>query len=99
MELVMRSVCTVVLALSGVLALTGSAWAGEPLAVTDVRAFLQKEVQRSKPDYIVYVPGHWNPSCQDNHNEHFLVFEGAGGRPHGVWDPNNATPDPANRRP
>ena len=41
----------------------------------DVQKHLQKELQRSQPDYVAYVPRHWDGSANDSHNEHFLVFE------------------------
>lgn len=71
--------------------------AGEPPGPTEVRAILQREAQRSRPDYIIYIPRHWDSSSQDSHNEHLLVFEG----PHrwlmAVWTQSLRQPGPANR--
>lgn len=66
-------------------------------SIVDVRAHLQTELQRSQPDYVVYVPGHYDPSCHDNHNEHFLVFGGPGGKMMAIWTQNVAKPGCANR--
>ncbi|MBI4581562.1 MAG: exo-alpha-sialidase [Planctomycetes bacterium] len=70
-------------------------YAGPPIA--DVGAHLEREVQRSRPDYVVYVPRHYDGTFHDNHNEHFLVFEGPGDRLMAVWTQNVAKPGCANR--
>lgn len=46
---------------------------------------LEKEVRRSKPDYVVYIPGSADGSTFDTGNEHFLVFDGPGGSLMAVW--------------
>ena len=37
---------------------------------------LKRELQRTDPDYIVYVPKSLDGSTFDTGNEHFLVFDG-----------------------
>ncbi len=70
-----------------------------PSAPTDaqVRAILQGELMRSAPDYIVYVPRHWDSSTRDSHNEHLLVFEGPRGWLMAVWTQAQTQPGPDNR--
>jgi len=46
---------------------------------------LNKELQRSKPDYVVYVPKSTDGSTFDTGNEHFLVFDGPDGSMMAVW--------------
>jgi hypothetical protein len=46
---------------------------------------LQRELQRSQPDYVVYVPKSVDGSTFDTGNEHFLVFEGPDGSLMAVW--------------
>ncbi len=46
---------------------------------------LKKEVLRSKPDYVVYVPRSEDGSTFDTGNEHFLVFDGPDGSLMAVW--------------
>ncbi len=53
--------------------------------ITDVKTHLQQELQKSKPDYICYVPGHWDGSTHDGLNEHFLVFDGPDRSMMAVW--------------
>jgi hypothetical protein len=50
-----------------------------------VQRQLQKELQRTDPDYVVYVPGHLDGSTNDGLNEHFLVFEGPDGSLMAIW--------------
>lgn len=59
--------------------------AGAATAQTDVQAILKRELRRSEPDYITYVPGHWDGSTKDGLNEHFLVFDGPDGSFMAVW--------------
>ncbi len=60
--------------------------AGRSAAQPDeVRRLLQRELRRSQPDYVVYVPGHYDGSTNDSHNEHFLVFEGPDRSLMAVW--------------
>ena len=54
---------------------------------------LQKELRRSQPDYIVYVPGSFDGSTHDGHNEHFLVFDGPDGSLMAIWTQNFNAPD------
>lgn len=65
--------------------------------ITDVTAHLRKELQRSEPDYVIYVPGHYDNYYHDNHNEHLLVFDGPGDKLMTVWTQNIAKPGCANR--
>jgi hypothetical protein len=46
---------------------------------------LCEELQRSKPDYVVYVPKSEDGSSFDSGNEHFLVFDGPDGSLMAVW--------------
>ncbi len=46
---------------------------------------LDTEVQRSRPDYVVYIPRSLDGSTHDTGNEHFLVFEGPDGSMMAVW--------------
>jgi len=51
----------------------------------DVQAILQREMARSEPDYVVYVPKSIDGSTFDTGNEHFLVFDGPDGSLMAVW--------------
>ena len=51
----------------------------------DVRAILEKEIQRTKPDYIVYCPKSVDGSTFDTGNEEFHVFDGPDGSLMAVW--------------
>ena len=46
---------------------------------------LKQEVQRTQPDYIVYVPNCQNETLADTGNEHFLAFDGPDGSLMAVW--------------
>ena len=46
---------------------------------------LAVELQRTKPDYVVYVPKSTDGSTFDTGNEHFLVFDGPDGSMMAVW--------------
>lgn len=46
---------------------------------------LDNEIQRTKPDYIVYRPKSVDGSTFDTGNEHFLVFDGPDGSLMAVW--------------
>lgn len=63
------------------------------------RELLQRELQRSQPDYVAFVPKHWDGSTNDSHNEHFLVFEGKGRTLMAVWTQTSGLPGlpPKNR--
>ena len=86
---VTRSICATLTAMT----LAGCA-ATETI---DVQSVLQHEVMRSRPDYITYVPGHWDGSTHDAHNEHFLVFDGPDGSMMAIWTQSIAKPGPKNR--
>jgi len=51
----------------------------------DVQATLQRELRRSQPDYIVYVPKSIDGSTFDTGNEHFLVTDAPDGALMAVW--------------
>lgn len=59
--------------------------AGRAQDAGSVEAVLQRELRRTKPDYIAFVPKHWDGSTNDGHNEHFLVFDGPDGSMMAVW--------------
>ncbi|MCC6488138.1 MAG: exo-alpha-sialidase, partial [Candidatus Hydrogenedentes bacterium] len=59
--------------------------AQEAAAPADLQALLQEEMQRSQPDYVVYVPKSVDGSTFDTGNEHFLVFDGPDGSLMAVW--------------
>jgi len=63
----------------------------------DVASVLQREARRSRPDYVVFVPGHWDGSTHDSHNEHFLVFDGPDGSLMAIWTQSIVQPGPKNR--
>ncbi len=46
---------------------------------------IQRELQRTNPDYVVYVPGSYDGSTDDSLNEHFLSFDGPGGSLMAIW--------------
>ena len=43
--------------------------------MTDVGEHLRRELQRTRPDYVAYVPEHYDGTTTDGLNEHFLVFD------------------------
>ena len=51
----------------------------------DLQTILQREMARSAPDYVVYVPKSIDGSTFDTGNEHFLVFDGPDGSIMAVW--------------
>jgi len=59
--------------------------AGQAPAQNDVRTTIERELRRTKPDYVAYVPGHWDGSTHDSLNEHFLVFDGPDQSLMAVW--------------
>jgi len=59
---------------------------------SDMKQHMRREVWRSEPDYVVYVPDSYDGSTNDSHNEHFLVFEGPDGSPMAVWTQSPGTP-------
>ncbi len=73
----------------------GHVWSQE----INVKEVLQREVRRSQPDYIVYMPGSVDGSTHDCHNEHFLVFDGPDGSLMAIWTQNiNAPEGPVGNR-
>jgi hypothetical protein len=66
-------------------------------AAADARDQLQRELQKSKPDYIAYVPGSVDGSTGDWNNEHFLVFDGPDGSMMGIWTQSDKKPPVRNR--
>ncbi len=68
-----------------------------PAGTEDIRAHMLREARRSRPDYLVYIPGHWDGSTHDSHNEHFLVFDGPDGSLMAVWTQSIGRPGPKNR--
>ena len=50
-----------------------------------VQATIQRELGRTNPDYVAYVPASWDDSTDDSHNEHFLTFDGPDGSLMAVW--------------
>ena len=52
---------------------------------TNVTDFLQTELRRTDPDYVVYVPGSVDGTTNDTINEHFLVFDGPDGSLMAIW--------------
>jgi hypothetical protein len=52
---------------------------------SDTRELLDRELKRTEPDYVVYVPKSVDGSTFDTGNEHFLVFDGPDGSLMAVW--------------
>jgi hypothetical protein len=69
------------IAMGSILLLTGNLLGAEQKAAPK----LDVELQRTKPDYVVYVPKSMDGSTHDTGNEHFLVFDGPDGRLKAVW--------------
>ena len=51
----------------------------------DIKKILEKECHRTNPDYVTFIPGHWDGSTEDSLNEHFLTFDGPDGSLMAVW--------------
>ena len=87
--------------MAGVVTMAVGLCGARPAAAEDgpieVREHLQKELQRSQPDYLLFVPRHWDGSTHDSHNEHILVFDGPDGSLMAVWTQSMRDPAPANR--
>ncbi len=49
------------------------------------RETIEREVRRTDPDYVVYVPGSFDEKAFDGLNEHFLVFDGPDGSLMAIW--------------
>ena len=62
-------------------------------AVIDIEA----ELQRTNPDFVVYVPRSTDGSTGDTGNEHFLVFEGPGDALSAVWTQSTYEGEPDQR--
>ncbi len=56
-----------------------------PALGESVSEILARELMRTKPDYVVYVPRSLDGSTHDTGNEHFLVFDGPDGSLIAVW--------------
>lgn len=55
------------------------------LSPVEMKAHMKKEAKRTEPDYICYIPGSYDYSTHDSHNEHFLVFNGPDERLMAIW--------------
>lgn len=62
-----------------------------------MKEHLQRELAKSKPDYVAYVPRHYDGSTGDWNNEHFLVFDGPDGSMMAVWTQSDKSGPIANR--
>jgi hypothetical protein len=71
--------------LAAVAGFQGLAFGAAPPPAADVKETLARELRRTQPDFVAYVPGAWDGSTNDSHNEHFLVFDGPGGMRMAVW--------------
>jgi hypothetical protein len=58
---------------------------------------LQKEIRRTRPDFVVYQPKSTDGSTFDTGNEHFLVFDGPDGSLMAVWTQSNCEGSPNQR--
>jgi hypothetical protein len=58
---------------------------------------IKKEIERTQPDYIVYVPKSTDGSTFDTGNEHFLVFYGPDGYLNAVWTQSQFEGEPNQR--
>lgn len=67
---------------AAILAMSFPAFAQE---AESVETILDREIQRTEPDYIVYRPKSIDGSTFDTGNEHFLVFDGPNGDLMAVW--------------
>ncbi len=54
-------------------------------AAESAEAILDREIQRTQPDYVVYRPKSVDGSTFDTGNEHFLVFDGLDGSLMAIW--------------
>jgi BNR repeat protein len=55
------------------------------LTPQETQAILDREIQRTESDYVVYCPKSVDGSTFDTGNEHFLVFDGPDGSLMAVW--------------
>ncbi len=76
---------TRLLCIVGVVCFTVTALAEEKEPVEDLQTILDREIQRTTPDYVVYCPKSVAGSTFDTGNEHFLVFDGPDGSLMAVW--------------
>lgn len=67
------------------LVLSTSATAQEAQPDEPIDALLDREMARSKPDYVVYRPGSVDGSTFDTGNEHFLVTDHPDGALMAIW--------------
>ena len=58
---------------------------GQEAETENLANILEREMARSEPDYVVYVPKSIDGSTFDTGNEHFLVFDGPDGSIMAVW--------------
>ncbi|MBN1349289.1 exo-alpha-sialidase [candidate division KSB1 bacterium] len=58
---------------------------------------LDLELNRTNPDYVVYIPKSMDGSTHDTGNEHFLVFDGPGNQLMAVWTQSTAEGQPDQR--
>ncbi len=54
-------------------------------SAAELKELLSKEIQATRPDYVVFVPQVTNDEVSDTGNEHFLVFDGPGDALMAVW--------------
>lgn len=66
-------------------------------AQSGMKQTLERELRRTAPDYVAYVPGSYDGSTNDSHNEHFLVFDGPDGSLMAVWTQSPGLRGPRNR--
>ena len=59
--------------------------AATAMAQEDLQTILEREIARTEPDYVVYVPKSVDGSTFDTGNEHFLVFDGPDGSLMAMW--------------
>ena len=52
---------------------------------TNVAETIERELRRTRPDYVTYKPRHYDGSAEDSLNEHFLVFDAPDGHLMAVW--------------
>jgi hypothetical protein len=53
--------------------------------VDSMGAIMWRELMRTQPDYVIYVPGSLDGSTHDTGNEHLMVFDGPDGELKALW--------------
>lgn len=81
----MRQTVTVVSLLALVCMTAGAVKKIEPVSPEETKVILDREIERTEPDYVVYCPKSVDGSTFDTGNEHFLVFDGPDGSLMCVW--------------